>query len=843
VLTTEGLAASLTIKEAKWERGDRRLVVKGEGPREARIEVANAGDGSVLGSTRGKDEGDGEWRFRKGLEVPPCRVSAEANGQIVERAVKEAGSNCDAGAVPPPTEPPPILSGNYSILAANDLGMHCADLDYQIFSILPFFNVVHAQVILKGSGSEEPQILTDDDVDVVYSAVADRSGSINTGAIESNGNDKTNFWATLGSGQVAGHENALGGLAYAPLYPSVLAGALLNPPVDLGGLCDTAVFPVGCPSILNLFEPIATDTGLPVPDLHKLYPSDPLITPPELAVGQQKMPGIENVPQYFDRFDADLPFFVDLPFGYRVHDANWFAADGIPISPIDDEGDENAYPIMRVEAVAKGADPGQPENVLASVDVVLPVASEADCQGCHAASDDEFLTELGYVSNGEAADMASVDFDWVLAQEAPGSTRLNQLQNAAKINILRLHDAKHWDNYEAWDANGDLVAAQCDLNDPSDPNCLANQTPVQCSQCHYSPALDLAQVGPVDEPDQGPRGRQQRHHISQSRAMHGHHGEFTDLFPEMPAPNHPDRMAQQDMLPINDFELGVLEATCYQCHPGKNTKCLRGAMFSGGMVCQDCHGNMEQVGNDFTADLANTPFPDGADLSKRVPWADEPGCQSCHTGDAVNNKTAAHPDLVAPDGIRLLQAYVNGTKDDGSSVAEIITAPGSRFAENLSLYRLSQGHGGVKCEGCHGSTHAVWPVSPSDNNQFMANDNLAALGLQGHTGTITECTVCHEGGLGLTLDGPHGMHPVADLNWNKGHEYLAEGNGTACKSCHGADGQGTVLSRTAALRTWECKDEKGTLCNSEDQIITVAKGTQVSCTQCHENEINDGHDD
>jgi hypothetical protein len=245
------------------------------------------------------------------------------------------------------------------------------------------------------------------------------------------------------------------------------------------------------------------------------------------------------------------------------------------------------------------------------------------------------------------------------------------------------------------------------------------------------------------------------------------------------------------------------------------------------MVCQDCHGDMEQVGNDFTADLASTPFPDGADLSKRVPWADEPSCQSCHTGDAVNNKTAAHPDLVAPDGIRLLQAYVNGTQDDGSSVAEIISAPESRFAENQSLYRLSQGHGGVKCEGCHGSTHAVWPVSPSDDNQFMANDNLAAVGLQGHSGTITECTVCHEGGLGLTLDGPHGMHPVADRNWNEQHEELA---------------QGTVLSRTAAARTWECKDEKGTLCNREDQIITVAKGTQVSCTQCHENEINDGHD-
>jgi len=154
------------------------------------------------------------------------------------------------------------------------------------------------------------------------------------------------------------------------------------------------------------------------------------------------------------------------------------------------------------------------------------------------------------------------------------------------------------------------------------------------------------------------------------------------------------------------------------------------------------------------------------------------------------------------------------------------------------LYRLSKGHGGVMCEGCHGSAHAIWP-----NANPWANDNVTANQIQGHSGTITECTVCHEGGLGLTLDGPHGMHPVADRNWNEQHEELAEGNATACKSCHGANGQGTVLSRTAAARTWECKDEKGTLCNREDQIITVAKGTQVSCTQCHENEINEGHDD
>ena len=105
------------------------------------------------------------------------------------------------------------------------------------------------------------------------------------------------------------------------------------------------------------------------------------------------------------------------------------------------------------------------------------------------------------------------------------------------MNILRLHDAKHGADYTS---SIDGAPVPCDAAaEPGDPDCLANQTPVQCSQCHYSPALDLAQAGPVDEPEQGPDGRQQLHHISQSRAMHGHHGEFTALFPEMPGPNDP----------------------------------------------------------------------------------------------------------------------------------------------------------------------------------------------------------------------------------------------------------------------------------------------------------------
>ena len=48
----------------------------------------------------------------------------------------------------------------------------------------------------------------------------------------------------------------------------------------------------------------------------------------------------------------------------------------------------------------------------------------------------------------------------------------------------------------------------------------------------------------------------------------------------------------------------ILEQTCYMCHPGNRTQCMRGAMANAGLVCQDCHGQMAQVGNDFSHNVS-----------------------------------------------------------------------------------------------------------------------------------------------------------------------------------------------------------------------------------------------
>ncbi len=343
----------------------------------------------------------------------------------------------------------------------------------------------------------------------------------------------------------------------------------------------------------------------------------------------------------------------------------------------------------------------------------------------------------------------------------------SDLEIQTKRNVLLLHDAKHGSRYTA-------------------P--LINSQPVLCASCHYSAALDLAGSGPQGD---------QRFNPSFSAVMHGFHGRQTDGFgtPLFPANGTPDE-------------------TCYQCHPGKQTQCLRGAMRNGGMECNSCHGDMLAVGGDYP--LQSGGSIDGTnDGAPRRPWVDMPRCQSCHTGDALSNLSGTGY-VRASDRLRLAQAYRSG---DASASPIVATNP--RFAENAdTLFRFSKGHGGVTCEGCHGSTHAIW--ANADPN---ANDNVAANQLQGHSGTLTECGACHAAGsLPLTTNGPHGMHNVNEARWiseSHGNFYRRDRNG--CRSCHGQNLEGTVLARVSDDRTFRV----------EGRTVNLRKGQAVACNLCH----------
>ena len=669
-------------------------------------------------------------------------------------------NGCPGDPVP---EQAQVTSSSYAVLAINDLGMHCGDLDTRIASILPPFNVLHAQVVQKGadptlnpSGVSVTYWATSNDADPILA----RGAAAFTGLMADGSTFKTNFWDTLNAG------------AYNAFYP------------------------------FDIAPYIAPDVGLPVPDSAVL---------PSIVAAQQSMPGVDgaytfNDPQGFTRFDSDIQFFASFPFGYTAT-PNWFAADGIPVSAFDDFGRENAYPLMRVAATQSSG------NVVATVDTVTPISGEANCQNCHAAPADggngTATTDVG-ISN------PAVSLDDPSFGQVPIGV---SVEWASDHNVLKLHDIR----------NGTSLINGTDQDFPT-PGATPFE-PVVCQRCHYTPALDLAQVGPNDV-----NGRAQSNNQSMSRVMHNHHAQ-TGLFPTIPAPIQGNNGA----ITNQTQRVTALEESCYQCHPGKNTKCLRGAMFNGDMLCSDCHGNMTQVGNDFSRNMPGGSFILAGDYytnanTPRVPWANEPGCGSCHTGDASSNLTNISGAVVNnvdtngnSDGIRLRQAYRTG-----DNKATPIVPTNKRFAENVvggstasaanpKLYRISTGHGGVMCEGCHGATHAEWPVSP-DRGNYIANDNQAALQLQGHTGTIVECSTCHGTAMNNqnTLGGPHGMHPVGDNTSfaNGGHEHMGT---SGCSACHGPGGRssntGTVLSVAKADRNL-----RGTL---------VAKGEPVGCSVCH----------
>ncbi|MBU1643308.1 hypothetical protein KKE54_08095 [bacterium] len=248
---------------------------------------------------------------------------------------------------------------------------------------------------------------------------------------------------------------------------------------------------------------------------------------------------------------------------------------------------------------------------------------------------------------------------------------------------------------------------------------------------------------------------------------------------------HADVTVPGSMLKLNDSSN---RDACYACHPGATTQCLRGAMGnaknpdgSQTMQCQSCHGNMRAVGQ-----------------NGRNGWMEEPDCQACHQ----NGQRYTEAVIDTAGTLRAALDTTFATNDN-------TPIPGS------NLYRFSTGHGDMQCSACHGSTHAIYPSS-------HAQDNIQSIVVQGHIGTIAECTACHSSTPSTTTGGPHGMHTVGQ-NWVKSHGDVAERGAQNCTKCHGADYRGSFLSKTFSARTF----------STEGGTKSFAAGSMIGCYDCH----------
>ncbi len=134
--------------------------------------------------------------------------------------------------------------------------------------------------------------------------------------------------------------------------------------------------------------------------------------------------------------------------------------------------------------------------------------------------------------------------------------------------------------------------------------------------------------------------------------------------------------------------------TCYNCHPGPKTQCLRGQMYRAGKTCDDCHGDMANVAQTIE--------------NGRQPWLQEPQCGTCHGAAHAENANTLYRNSVLQNSI----------EDD----------------MNGKLY----------CEACHNSTHAEYTSSnPADAvipEQF-----------QGDSYWIWSCSVCHNSENGSSI--------------------------------------------------------------------------------------------
>ncbi len=369
---------------------------------------------------------------------------------------------------------------------------------------------------------------------------------------------------------------------------------------------------------------------------------------------------------------------------------------------------------------------------IATTDIVVPVSAEMACVTCHGST------------NNPAARPPS---GWVFGTPATDD----------RLNIVKLHDERH--------AGEPLFAASLQAVGYSPNGLLAtvvqNQTPVLCAACHGSVALNAPGQPGVS---------------SMTAAMHTLHG--------------PTRLPDGRTL-----EEVTDRSSCYTCHPGADTRCLRGAMGKAigadgqaMMSCQDCHGSMSEVGD-----------------PARTGWLDEPTCQNCHTGDALQNAGE----------IRFASVFDTPGHRRQTSNQRFATTPDAPQAP-YSLYRYSTGHGEMECAACHGSPHAIWPSSED-------NDNLQSLGAQGHAGTINECSTCHTNLEDEELVGPHGMHPTGAF-WVDKHNDMVEQHGVqSCRVCHGADDRGTVLSRAHADRSL----------TTQFGTANFFRGFEVGCCDCH----------
>ena len=486
--------------------------------------------------------------------------------------------------------PPPSAAPGTRLVGWNNLGMHCMDSDYSLFSILPPYNTFHAQLVRNGA-----LVRSASGVTVTYEAVADAAGSINTTSA-----GKTTFWD---------HVKALFGA---------------SPPIDMG-------------------------------------------------LAGKPMPGASNAPvaMTWDALNS------------------WWIAEGVPITPRDDAGNRNPYPMMRL--AARDAQ----QQVIATTDIVLPVSDEMSCRTCHLSGSSSGAQPVaGWVND------ANPEHDW-------------------RLNILRRHD----DVAGPFNAYAPALAA----NGYDAAGLFATATgghPVLCAACHASNALGTtgaAGVSPL------------------TTSVHSRHATVID----------PRNGLALDAVENRSACYVCHPGSATRCLRGAMGSAVApdGTMA---MQCTSCHGSMLGVGSTMRKGWLDEPNCQACHTgtavanSGQIRYTDafDSGTHLRVPADAT---FATTPDTPMPGTSLFRFSHGHGglacEACHGSTHAEFPTTHANDNVQSLGV----QGHVGmlVECAVCHGTSpntvtggpHGMHPVG-----QDWVDRHSDALEAQG---SAASCTACH----------------------------------------------------------------------------------------------------
>jgi PKD repeat protein len=544
------------------------------------------------------------------------------------------------------TAPLSLNAATATLLGWNNLGMHCMDSDYSVFSILPPYNTLEAQLIVGGR-----LVTNGTGYTVTYQAVADATGSINSTAI-----GKGNFYT----------------------FTPYLYGAL---PMDRG-------------------------------------------------LAGWSMPGLANVPQ------SSLFETLNQPAGGIYTPVNWWRAEGIPISPYDDSGRKNTYPLTRVVAWNSVNQP------IATNDVVLPVSDEMDCRACH----------------GSGTQSA--------AQPAAGWVWDGLPERDYRLNILRLHDELQFAVHPA------LYAAALATNQYNPAGLYRRVTadgkPVLCALCHASEALQTSGFPGVPP---------------LTTSVHSQHAGVLDPELKIPLDSAANRAACYRCHPGSTTRClrgamgsaiaadGSMEMQCQSCHG--NMSAVGSSSRIGWFMepnCQACHtgtatsnsgqirytsafdtrGLMRVPANQTFATTPNTP-PTPYSLSLYRFSAGHGGlqCSACH-GSTHAEFPSSHPN----DNVRniALQGHAGVMSECTSchtnSPSTTSGGPHGMHPVGQTWVNRHEGLAGSQCQACHGA----------DYRGTVLSRMLAARTINGQSlfqGAIVSCYNCHNG------PGGEGLPPAA----------------------------------------------------------------------------------